>query len=123
MPRFMRIEVGQRACNDLHYREILGDSVVFKDREVFRVGEPSREHLPLGVSQPDERRPVDVLELALAWRNADASVAVQRVAADIGLDLDLPLGLRAGSFGCVDEPVPVVAHGRGGEAGRELITA
>jgi len=79
--------VGVRPADDLDDVESLGLAIGREFLKPFP-GHPFAEVLPPRVAEPQERGAVDVLEVAMVFRDSKRAVPVQRVRPGVGGDLD-----------------------------------
>ena len=101
-----RVEFRQRPGDDLDEREALLDAVVQERPELVWPRESSGQAIPPGITDPQERGAVGVLQVPRTVSHAQSAVLEQRVVARVRDGLDLatePVQLRSARRG---GPVP-----------------
>ena len=101
---------GYKPGDDLNDREAFLHAVGRQLLKVLRPAHPGAKAHPPRVAEPEERRPVDVLEMALVGRDADGAVLPQRVVSLIGRNLQYAATPVQITVVARDGPVSVAAR-------------
>src|SRR5712692_3393097 len=87
--RIVWLHVWVQACYDLHYIETFAGAISGQCLETTRPGKPLAQSHPPGVTQPEERRAIGMLEMTAVTAYTQGAVAVERVISRVRLDYQL----------------------------------